>query len=44
MPVVAEWGFKIPQGSLMEEGRAYQSDTNEQWITQQEIKEFISKK
>lgn len=43
MPVVAEWGFKAPAGNLMTEGKAYRSDTNELWIAENEIKEFLAK-
>ena len=42
-PVVAEWGYSAPIGKLMEEGRAYRSDTNELWMTQEDIKNFIVK-
>ncbi|CAN2170638.1 COG1086 Predicted nucleoside-diphosphate sugar epimerases [Candidatus Nanopelagicaceae bacterium] len=42
-PVVAEWGYKEPEGQRMPEGIAYQSHTNELWITEEEIREFISK-
>lgn len=40
-PVVAEWGYKIPEGQKMPEGTAYRSDTNELWISKSEILEFI---
>ena len=43
MPVVAEWGYIIPEGELMTEGQAYRSDTNEMWISQSEIQEFVSR-
>ena len=42
-PVVAEWGYKAPTGKTMEEGHAYRSDTNEIWMTQEDIKNFIAK-
>jgi UDP-N-acetylglucosamine 4,6-dehydratase len=42
-PVVAEWGYLVPAGITMEEGRAYRSDTNELWMTQADIKNFIAK-
>jgi UDP-N-acetylglucosamine 4,6-dehydratase len=44
MPVVAEWGYETPTGSAMEEGLAYRSDTNETWMTQDDIREFISRR
>lgn len=43
MPVVAEWGYSAPFGKVMEEGRAYRSDTNELWMTQEDIKNFLAK-
>ena len=41
-PVVAEWGFEIPKGTPMAEGIAYQSHTNDLWMSQEDIKEFLS--
>jgi UDP-N-acetylglucosamine 4,6-dehydratase len=41
-PVVAEWGFTIPQGKPMAEGKAYRSDTNDLWMTEADIKVFIA--
>jgi len=41
-PVVAEWGYKEPEGQRMPEGVAYQSNTNDHWMTEEEIREFIS--
>jgi UDP-N-acetylglucosamine 4,6-dehydratase len=43
MPVVAEWGYLVPAGTKMREGMAYRSDTNELWMSQQDITEFIQK-
>lgn len=40
-PVVAEWGYKEPQGERMPEGTAYQSNTNNMWMTETEIRNFI---
>ena len=41
-PVVAEWGYKSPAGIPMDEGKAYQSNTNDLWMTEEQIKNFIS--
>jgi len=41
-PVVAEWGYKEPEGQRMPEGMAYQSNTNDLWMTEEEIREFIN--
>jgi UDP-N-acetylglucosamine 4,6-dehydratase len=43
MPVVAEWGYSVPAGTKMKEGMAYRSDTNELWMSQQDITDFILK-
>jgi len=40
-PVVADWGYKIPPGERMLEGQAYRSDTNDMWMTQDDIKKFL---
>jgi len=40
-PVVAEWGFQTPKGLIMEEGHAYRSDTNSDWISQDQISDAI---
>ena len=41
-PVVAEWGYVAPQGKTMPEGKAYLSDTNDLWMSQEEIRHFLS--
>ena len=40
-PVVAEWGYVEPNGERMPEGKAYQSNTNDLWMTQQDIRAFL---
>ena len=40
-PVVAEWGYKSPMGTEMPEGQAYKSDTNDLWMSELDIKNFI---
>jgi UDP-N-acetylglucosamine 4,6-dehydratase len=42
-PVIAEWGYDVPLGIAMQEGYAYRSDTNDTWVTQEDIKKFIAK-
>jgi len=42
-PVVAEWGYKPPLGSILPEGQAYRSDTNDLWMSESDIKNFIEK-
>ncbi len=41
-PVVAEWGYETPKGQPMAEGVAYQSHTNDLWMSQEDIKEFLN--
>jgi len=41
MPVVAEWGYVPPAGIPMEEGKAYRSDTNDLWMSKNDIQDFI---
>jgi UDP-N-acetylglucosamine 4,6-dehydratase len=40
-PVVSEWGYVPPKGSKMPEGQAYRSDTNDLWMSESDIKNFI---
>jgi UDP-N-acetylglucosamine 4,6-dehydratase len=40
-PVAAEWGYVPPKGTRMLEGQAYKSDTNELWMSESDIKNFI---
>jgi UDP-N-acetylglucosamine 4,6-dehydratase len=40
-PLVAEWGYTTPSGTQMEEGFAYRSDTNDLWMTQDDIRKLI---
>jgi UDP-N-acetylglucosamine 4,6-dehydratase len=40
-PVIGEWGYVPPKGLKMPEGQAYRSDTNDLWMSEAEIKNFI---
>jgi UDP-N-acetylglucosamine 4,6-dehydratase len=40
-PVVAEWGYLKPNGEPMAEGDAYQSHTNDLWMSQEDISNFL---
>jgi UDP-N-acetylglucosamine 4,6-dehydratase len=40
-PVDAKWGYEKPEGTALPEGVAYQSNTNELWISQEEISNFL---
>lgn len=41
-PVVAEWGYQNPDGILMDEGIAYRSNTNDLWMSQSDIRNFLN--
>lgn len=41
MPVVAEWGYTPPKGTAMPEGRAYRSDTNDLWMSEDDISSYL---
>ena len=40
-PVIAEWGFVTPTGKKMAENSPYQSNTNDLWMSQNDIKLFL---
>lgn len=40
-PVISEWGYQHPKGSRMPEGQAYRSDTNDLWMSELDIKNFV---
>ncbi len=42
MPVHAEWGYKVPNGELMLENFPYRSDTNDLWVTTEQILDMIN--
>ena len=44
LPIYAEWGFKPPKGSKVQEGFSYRSDSNNLWITTKELRGLISSK
>ena len=41
MPVVAEWGYTPPEGIVMPEGQAYRSDTNDLWMSKEDISNYL---
>ena len=41
-PVVAEWGYIEPKGTKVSDGQAYRSDTNDLWMSESDIKNFLS--
>jgi UDP-N-acetylglucosamine 4,6-dehydratase len=40
-PVVAEWGYVMPIGTEMPEDLAYRSNTNELWMSPDDIRRFL---
>ena len=40
-PVIAEWGYEAPHGKTMQEGQAYRSDTNDLWMSEEDIRNFL---
>lgn len=41
-PVVAEWGYETPKGMPIAENIAYQSHTNDLWMSQEDIRNFLN--
>lgn len=41
-PVVAEWGYETPKGVPVAEGMAYQSNSNDLWMSQEDIRKFLN--
>ncbi len=42
MPTLAEWGWSQPEGELVPDGFAYTSDSNDQWLSVEEIREMLA--
>jgi UDP-N-acetylglucosamine 4,6-dehydratase/5-epimerase len=41
MPVVAEWGYSPPIGVAIPEDQAYRSDTNDLWMSKDDISSYL---
>jgi len=41
-PTVLEWWFALPGGETVEPGFSYRSDTNDQWLTPEQLRELIA--
>lgn len=39
-PTLAEWTFRAPEGEPVEEGFRYSSDTNDHWLTVQQLRDL----
>ncbi|MFB8386175.1 UDP-N-acetylglucosamine 4,6-dehydratase (inverting) [Microbacterium sp. NPDC055910] len=42
LPTIANWGFVAPEGEPAPDGFAYRSDSNDEWLTVDEIREAIA--
>ncbi len=40
-PTIAEWGFTPPEGDQVPIGFSYRSDTNDQWLTAEELRATV---
>jgi UDP-N-acetylglucosamine 4,6-dehydratase len=43
LPTIAEWGFVAPEGDKVPDGFAYRSDSNDQWLNVEELRDLIEK-
>jgi len=44
LPVVSEWNYLEPEGNFLNSYEAYSSDTNENWVSIDEMRKFIAEK
>ena len=42
LPTIADWGFVQPEGDPVPDGFAYQSDTNDEWLSVDEIRAMVN--
>jgi len=42
MPTLAEWGWHQPAGDLVEDGFSYTSDTNDRWLSVDDIRAMLA--
>lgn len=42
LPTLAQWGFEEPQGEAVPDGFAYASDTNDLWLSVEEIRTLLT--
>lgn len=43
LPTLAEWGFKAPEGEPLPDGFAYTSDTNDLWLSVDQLREVLER-
>ena len=41
LPTIADWGFVMPEGDPVPDGFAYQSDSNDEWLSVEEIRALV---
>lgn len=41
LPTIADWGFVAPEGEQVPDGFAYRSDSNDQWLSVDEIRTLV---
>jgi UDP-N-acetylglucosamine 4,6-dehydratase/5-epimerase len=41
LPTIADWGFVQPAGDAVPDGFAYRSDTNDEWLSVEEIRALV---
>jgi UDP-N-acetylglucosamine 4,6-dehydratase len=41
MPTIAEWGYKTPEGNPVPNGFSYQSDSNDLWLSVEDIRKQL---
>ena len=41
LPTIAEWGFVAPKGEAVEDGFAYRSDTNPEWLSVDDMRRLL---
>jgi UDP-N-acetylglucosamine 4,6-dehydratase len=43
MPHIAGWGYEPPMsGTMVPDGFAYRSDTNDLWLTEDDLRAFVA--
>jgi UDP-N-acetylglucosamine 4,6-dehydratase len=42
LPTLAEWGFEVPEGEPVEEGFRFASDTNDMWLSVDELRIMLN--
>jgi UDP-N-acetylglucosamine 4,6-dehydratase len=42
LPTIAAWGFEAPKGESVEDGFAYRSNTNTEWLTVDDMRRLLS--